>query len=402
MRKGLQAVALLGLGGWMVGCAVTAQPGATDGDAARADDAVVTPDATPAGEDAAATQDAGGTPDAAVDPSTLEYILGRWRAVRYRTYTSSGQFIELSDGPTEADRTPYDIYNWINGTLVLGPDRLMINVTQQGSSRFEFVDIDRQGPYWRDQIRNATGRWLPTNGGFVFEDTAIPNGPSYPFQLDPEGMLWLEVRDPFFPSRSFSLGFVRDPNPARRMSLSWSSEAVWRSESIAPEAGLEPSLFWDAPGAGFLAQRLATGPWAGSSSVRRRPFAVSLTGAPPAMYQAVVGGIPVAVAALTFGSHGDTARVPAEEVPAYTLPWMIVWRGEGPDEALRDTPFEGTVPGYSIARVPLTRNGVPIYRTLWLAPFDNTHLIPLNLQARVEREPSSRSLEPYNLHELLP
>lgn len=399
MRQGLQAVALLGLGGWMVGCALTTQADATAGDAARADEPVVTADAAPTGDAAVPTEDAAVTPDAVVDPSAPESIVGRWRAVRYRSQGSNGQVVEVGDNPVRDDGSPNDA--WINGMLEIASDRLLIHVTQLGSVRLGSGPIGMSGPFWRDQLRRTPGRLLPRSSGFVFEDTTAPGAPSYPFSLDADGTLWLGATDGL-PARTFQLGFVRDPSPMRRTSLVLSSEVEWRSEEAAPQADLQPALFWDAPGAGFLVQRLATGPWAGSSTVSRRPFTLALPAAPPSMYQTRVGGIAVAVApiALATDSHRDAQRIPRTEVPSPALDFVVVWRGEGPDAALRDTPFEGLVPGYSFARVPMGRDDAP--GAVWLAPLDNTHLVPINVQLRVPRTAPPPMPSDYTLREVLP
>lgn len=396
MRQGLQAVGLLWASGWMVGCALTTQPDRVGEDAARTEDAVVLPDAALPEDADTPTEDAVVTPDAAVDPGSAEAIVGRWRAVRIRT-AERGRVLEYRDNPIAANGNPSSA--WVNGMLEVHVDRLLINVTSLGMQR---VHSSSTEPYWRDQMLRTEGRLLPRNGGFVFEGTTYPGLPPLPFHFDPEGMLWLEVRDINRSYLSCQVGFVRDPTPARRASLEMSSEVDWRSDGPAPPADLQPVLFWDAPGAGFLVQRLATGPWAGTATSSRRPFALSFPGPPPTMYQGRVGGIAVAVAPIAFAtdSHSDTQRIPTDQVPLPALRYAVVWRGEGPDEALRDTPFEGLVPGYSLALVPLMWNQ-SIWQ-FWLAPFDNTHLAPIDLRLRVPGEYSPPPPSEYSVPELLP
>ncbi len=58
------------------------------------------------------------------------------------------------------------------------------------------------------------------------------------------------------------------------------------------------------------------------------------------------------------------------------------------------------MPGYSLTRTPLQRNGSAW--PVWLAPFDNTHLAPFNLRWRVPREPPPPQPTEYSVPELLP
>lgn len=373
MRRWGLGLALWLAGGCGVGCAASVSANATGADAAQAVDAL--------------TVDAVVQTTDAVDVPPEETFLGRWRAVRVRGALSD-QMVEY------ADTTPLDsaFARRVNGVLIVGADRLRLNVglfTSQGPYLSSGGGRDL---FWRHQLRAAEGRLSARADGFAFEDTRAPGLETLQFTRGEDGLLWMQVREPTGARRTVSVAFVRDPNPVQRDQMEMSASMLWRHETAPPDA-LAPVLFWDAPGAGLLEQRLRAAPWMGPLTQRTTTFALPLAGPPDAMFQGRVGGIPVAVAYPS--AYADTDRDnrfgPADGM-RLAPPLAIVWRGEGPAEALRGTAFEGFLPGYSFA-LP---NWVPVADpdlAAGLVPFDNTHPLDFTLRSDAPADPDYRLVD---------
>ena len=164
----------------------------------------------------------------------------------------------------------------------------------------------------------------------------------------------------------------------------------------APSDALRPALLWDVPGTNLLAQSFTLGAWTGAPPQRRNTFVTSLGTSPSAMFQGRVGGVAVAVAypAAYTDADRDGQLGPADST-VMDPPLAIVWRGEGPDDALRGTAFEGFLPGYSFALPNRIREGGPT-DTAGLVPFDNT--VPPNFTLRSDIPPDPR----YRLADFVP
>jgi len=346
----------------------------TEDAALRPEDAVVV-DAAVLQEDVVV--DAVVRPDDAVVVPSAETYVGRWRAVRYRSGGDASP-IEYTDTPREQGPSALRV----NGVLLVSANRLLYNVGMFRSDGF-FAHLDDHLPsdyLWLHQIRRAEGRLIPQEDGFSFEERNRPELAPQRFVLGSDGLLWMHVRDWRGGSGTFSLAFARDPMPVQRDRLDISVPLRWGGQEAPPD-NLAPVLFWDAPGAGFLEQRLTAAPWMGAPGARETSFNLSLVGPPAAMFQGRVGGIPVAVAfptayADTDGNNRYTTADGAHLQP----PLTIVWRGEGPAEALVGTAFEGILPGYSLAFPHMIHISAPS-TPIRLAPFDNTHLQGLSLWA---------------------
>lgn len=371
MERWVSGLALLLAGG----CAASVRSDATGADAAQAVDAVTV--------DAVAQ-----ALDAAVAPPEPTF-LGRWRAVRVRGALND-QMVEY------ADTTPLDgaFARRVNGVLIVGADRLRLNVglfTSQGPVLSLSGGGDRE-LFWQHQLRAAEGRLSTRADGFTFEDTRVPGLEPLQFTLGEDGLLWMLVREPTGPRRTVSVAFARDPNPVRRDRVEMSASLLWRHETAPPDA-LTPVLFWDAPGAGSLEQRLRAAPWMGPLTRQTTTFALPLAGPPSAMFQGRVGGIPVAVAypSAYVDLDGDNRFGPADGT-RLDPPLAIVWRGEGPAENLRGTAFEGFLPGYSFALPNRVLVGDPD-SAAGLVPFDNTHLPDFTLRSDAPADPGYRLVD---------
>lgn len=357
------------------GCAASTNASAPGADAAQVADAVVLDTDTPAR-------------DVGVVPSE-QAIVGRWRAVRYRS-TVQGQPVEFGDAPPNDQPTA----RWMNGVLIVRSDGLRMNVGMFGvqgplltSSAATGTDV-----YWRHQLRSAEGRWRRQDDELTFDDARLPSGNALRFSLDAEGLLWLSVRDPSPAEPGFSLAFTRDPTPTRLDRLDLTVPVQWREEA-APGESLRPALFWDAPGAITREQGFTLGPWMGAAPRRTNAFTVALPATPGVMFQGRVGGVAVAVAYPTAYTDADRDGVyGTADGPPMSPPVAIVWRGEGPDDALRGTQFEGFLPGYSYALPNWILVGGPTDPP-GLVPFDNTVPPSFSLRSDFTSDPRYRLVD---------
>lgn len=346
---------LLGWALWtMGGCATSVNASGPAADAGAVAD-VASTDAPAPTRDAALT-----TPEAMVG--------GRWRAVRYRSVVN-GQVVEI------ADDTPFDrdFARRVNGVLIVDESRLRMNVGLFSVTGPLLSLSGNNDVPWLPLLRATEGRWRATANGLLFEDARAPGGAPLNFSLDAEGRLWVTVTDVGIRRESFSIAFARDPNPVRRDRLELSAQLVWRAEGAIPDT-FAPMLFWDVPGSERPEQRLSAGPWGGAAPRRTRTVSLDFAGPPAGMVQGRVRGIPVALAYPSAYADSDRdGRLGTGEGPPLYSPLAIVWRGEGPAEDLRGTPFEGFLPGYSLAMpnwVPVDNPGAAV----GLVPFDNTLL----------------------------
>jgi hypothetical protein len=372
MRRRVSGLAAWLAGAWGWGCAASTNASAPGADAAQVADAVVFDSGTPAR-------------DVGVVPSE-QAIVGRWRAVRYRS-TVQGQPVEFGDAPP----TDQPGARWMNGVLIVRADGLRMNVGMFGAQGPLLTSSSATGTevYWRHQIRSAEGRWRRQGDELTFDDARLPPGNALRFSLDAEGLLWLSVRDPSPAEPGFSLAFARDLTPTRLDRLDLTVPVQWREEA-APAESLRPVLFWDAPGAITREQGFTLGTWLGAAPRRTNAFTVSLAATPGVMFQGRVGGVAVAVAYPSAYTDADRDGVfSTADGPAMSPPLAIVWRGEGPDDALRGTQFEGFLPGYSYA-LP---NWIPVGGAADLAglvPFDNTVPPGFTLRSDIPSDPRYR------------
>lgn len=353
---------------WASGCAASVNASASGADAAVAADV--------------ARVDATSPVDAA--PSTPEaMVAGRWRAVRYRSVVS-GQPVEFSDN-TPFDR---DFAMRVNGVLIVDGDHLRLNVgvfVERGPIAFSAGT--REVP-WLHQLRATTGRWRTVTGGLAFVDARQPGAEPLSFSFD-DGLLWMTVVDRGRLPEPFSVGFARDPDPVRRDRLSLSVSLTWAAAGEIP-ATFSPALFWDVPGTARPEQPLPASPWTGSAPRRARDVLIELAGAPDAMLQGRVNNIAVAVAyPSAYADNQRDNRLGPGDGPQVSPPVAIVWRGDGPAEALRGTAFEGVLPGYSLA-LPQWIQGDLEPAAIGLVPFDNTLPPPFSMSAEDPVNPAYR------------
>lgn len=365
---------VLGLGMWLMGacgwgCAASTNASAPGADAAQRADAVVLDVGEPARDVGMAASE--------------QPIVGRWRAVRYRGMVN-GQLVEFTD--TAPGDQPFA--RRVNGVMIVRTEGLRMNVGLFGAQGpIPFASQTGRDVSWLHQLRVAEGRWRARADGFTFEDARTPAEDPLRFVLDADGLLWMATTaGP--PGETFSLGFARDPNPARLAQLELTAPVLWLQES-EPSDALRPALLWDVPGANLLAQSFTLGAWTGAPPQRRNSFMTTLGTSPGAMFQARVGGVAVAVAypAVYTDADRDGQLGPAERV-AMDPSLAIVWRGEGPDDALRGTTFEGFLPGYSFALPHWIIEGRPAITPV-LVPFDNT--VPPNFTLRSDISPDPRA-----------